>query len=204
MFLTSLIKRIRYQLTYGKLPKYLYQIGRGSILQPSGIRLSFRTRREQRLYVQIGEKCIINADFIFETENGKVEIGDNVHIGSATFISRSGISIGSNVTIAWGVTLYDHNSHSVEWKHRKNDNEQCYIDHIELGNNIMRKDWSNVVSKPIKIEDKVWIGFDVTILKGVTIGEGAVIGAKSVVVSDIPAWSVAAGNPAKVVKKLVQ
>ena len=48
----------------------------------------------------------------------------------------------------------------------------------------------------------MWIGFDVTILKGVTIGEGAVIGAKSVVTKDVEPWTVVAGNPAVVVKYL--
>ena len=54
--------------------------------------------------------------------------------------------------------------------------------------------------KPIIIGNNVWLGFDVVVLKGVTIGDGAIIGAKSVVTRDIPAWSIAAGNPAQVVK----
>ena len=52
----------------------------------------------------------------------------------------------------------------------------------------------------VTIEDDVWIGGNVTILQGVTIHEGAVIGAGSVVVKDMPAWSICVGNPAKVVK----
>jgi galactoside O-acetyltransferase len=55
---------------------------------------------------------------------------------------------------------------------------------------------------PIIIEDKVWIGFDVSVLKGVTIGERAVIGACSVVTKDIPPYTVAVGNPARAVKNL--
>lgn len=56
--------------------------------------------------------------------------------------------------------------------------------------------------KPIVIEDKAWIGFDSTILKGVTIGEGSVVGAKSVVTRNVDPYTVVAGNPAKVVRKL--
>ncbi len=105
--------------------------------------------------------------------------------------------------MAWGITLYDHNSHSIYWDERKNDNMQCYSDYINYGgNNIVNKDWSNVISKEIVIESKVWIGFDVVILKGVTIGEGAVVGARSVVTKDIPPWTVVVGNPARVVKYL--
>lgn len=52
------------------------------------------------------------------------------------------------------------------------------------------------------IEDDVWLGMDVTILKGVTIGKGSVIGTKSVVTTDIPPMVVAAGYPARVVRSL--
>jgi galactoside O-acetyltransferase len=105
--------------------------------------------------------------------------------------------------MAWGIILYDHDSHNIHWEYRKNDNHQCYNDYENHnGNNVFNKDWSHVTSKPIRICSKVWIGFDVTILKGVTIGEGAVVGAKSVVTKDVPAWTVVAGNPARVVKQL--
>ena len=105
--------------------------------------------------------------------------------------------------MAWGIVIYDHNSHSIYWEERKRDNKQCYEDYLKHnGDNIYNKDWTSVVSKPILIESKVWIGFDVTILKGVTIGEGAVIGAKSVVTKDVEPWTVVAGNPAKIIKEL--
>ena len=55
----------------------------------------------------------------------------------------------------------------------------------------------------VTIENDVWIGGDTTILQGVTIHEGAVIGAGSVVVKDVPAWTVSVGNPARVVKDRV-
>lgn len=169
----------------------------------NGISLRFDAKKEDRLYVKIGERGLIRANFIFESEKGMVKIGNNVHIGGADFISRSSITVDDDVTMAWGITLYDHDSHNIYWEHRKNDNAQCYKDYFEYqGNNVMRKDWSNVVTKPIHICSKVWIGFDVTMLKGVTVGEGAVIGAKSVVTKDVPAWTVAAGNPAKVIKEI--
>ena len=64
------------------------------------------------------------------------------------------------------------------------------------------KDWGFVNTKPIKVCNDAWIGMNVIILKGVTIGEGAIVGAGSVVTKDVPAWTVVAGNPARVVKSL--
>ena len=154
-------------------------------------------------YLSVGSKCIVDGRFIFETEEGTISIGDRCHIGGGvTFISRSAIIVGSDVTIAWDVTIYDHNSHSVFWEERRNDTIQEYNDLKTCGDSIKNKDWSKVKTAPIVIKDKVWIGFGVTILKGVTIGGGAVIGAKSVVTRDIPPWTVAGGNPAKVIRHI--
>jgi galactoside O-acetyltransferase len=173
-----------------------------SILLPATA-LRFDTRKEDRKYVVIGKKCLISSSFVFESEKGMIEIGDNVHIGGCMMICRTKITISDDVTMAWGITLYDHNSHSVLWEHRQKDNPQCYEDFRNHGgNNVVNKDWTHVVGKPITIGPKVWIGFNVTILKGVTIGEGAVVGACSVVTKDVEPWTVVAGNPAVVIKKL--
>ena len=70
------------------------------------------------------------------------------------------------------------------------------------GNYIHSKDWSSVKTKPIKVCKDSWIGMNALILKGVTIGEGAIVAASSVVTKDVPPFTVVAGNPAKEVKKL--
>jgi acetyltransferase-like isoleucine patch superfamily enzyme len=59
----------------------------------------------------------------------------------------------------------------------------------------------NTISKEVVIEDDVWLGYNVIVLPGVTIGKGSVIGAGSVVSKDIPPYSIAIGNPARVIKK---
>jgi len=171
----------------------------------SGSSIRFDIGMENRKYVEIGNQCLIRCNFIFESKSGKIIIGDNVHIGGAYIICRSSIVLENDITMAWGITIYDHDSHSVDWNFRKNDNQHCYQDYLKYnGNNVINKDWSHVNSKPIHICSKVWIGFDVTILKGVTIGEGAVVGAKSVVTKDVPPWTVVAGNPARIIKTLNQ
>ena len=95
--------------------------------------------------------------------------------------------------MSWGVTIVDHDFHSTDWTKREND-----VREWRRG----RKVWDHVAHAPVTIADKVWIGFNVSVLKGVTIEEGAVVGACSVVTRDIPAYSLAAGNPARVIRTL--
>lgn len=116
----------------------------------------------------------------------KLIIGDNVTIGHRNVISVGKlISIGNNVLIAPEVRMRDNDGHPLDPKKRSANIP------IEPQN-----------IKPITIEDDVWIGVFSLITKGVTIGKGAVIGAGSVVTRDIPPYCVAAGNPARVIKKL--
>jgi acetyltransferase-like isoleucine patch superfamily enzyme len=60
----------------------------------------------------------------------------------------------------------------------------------------------SVPAQPVCLRDNVWLGFDVCVLPGVTIGEGSVVGARSVVCSDVPAYTLVAGNPARAVRAL--
>lgn len=178
------------------------QISNNSKLLPNAS-FDFRFPRKT-LSVTIDENSIIASNFIFETsDEGFVSIGKRCFINSGTsFISRSKIQIGDDVTIAWGCTFYDHNSHSIDWKERQND-VLTELDNLNNNRNILEnKNWSSVKTRPIIIEDKVWIGFDCTILNGVTIGEGAIVGAKSVVRENVPPYTIVAGNPAKVIKKI--
>ena len=170
----------------------------------NSFRIDIRNPAPNKIYMQTGQHCVLEGNYVFEKQSGKISIGDRVHIGGSTLISINGINIDDDVTIAWGCLLYDHDSHSTDWEKRKYDTEReylCYKQNMPL---IANKDWSCVKSAPIHICSKAWIGTGVTILKGVTIGEGAVIGAGSVVAKDVPAWTVVAGNPAQVVKTLVQ
>lgn len=155
-------------------------------------------------YLSIGENGIIDGRFVFETQNGYVRIGNRVHIGNSVFISINNIEIEDDVTIAWDCLFYDHNSHSVNWDERKNDTIQEYKDVISCGNLIANKNWDVVKSAPIHICKKAWIGMGCKVLKGVTIGEGAVVAAGSVVTKDVEPWTVVGGNPAKFIKRITE
>ena len=101
--------------------------------------------------------------------------------------------------IAWGCTVIDNDSHSLCSLERSNDviNWKKGIEENKIG---YYKSWDNVKHAPIIINDKAWIGFNSIILKGVSIGKGAVIGAGSVVTRDIPDFAVVGGNPAQIIK----
>ena len=164
--------------------------------------VSFLAAPETRLYVSIGKRCMLNAHIYFEAKTGSVEMGDDVYIGAGTtIISKHGVTLGNQVTIAWGVTIYDHNSSSFDWRQRSKVNAHFYSTYGTPAC-YEQLDWTGVDGAPIVIEDKAWIGFDAVILKGVRIGEGAIIGARSVVTRDVPAYTMVAGNPALPVMRL--
>lgn len=172
-----------------------------SLVRRSGVDISPNAKVEFRLInmrenckLTIGEYSIVGCAIIFERPDCSISIGNRTYIGRSNLISAENIEIGDDILISWGCTIVDHNSHSVAWPERQNDTLEFYHQGT--------KTWDFVVKKPVKICNKAWIGFDVTILKGVTIGEGAVVGAASVVTKDVPPYTVVAGNPAKVIREI--
>ncbi|KAA3380510.1 acyltransferase [Phascolarctobacterium faecium] len=196
-----------------KLYKYYLRKRRTRLLKgkvdihPSAILLDsayfdYRTEEESKR-IFIDEESMIGCNFIFESDSGVIKIGKRTFINAGTnIISINEIEIGDDVTIGWNIYIYDHDSHSLDYRFRKDDIERQREDFYANRNFIFSKDWSTVKSAPVKICNKVWIGFNAIILKGVTIGEGAIVAAGAVVTKDVPAWTVVAGNPATIVKKI--
>ena len=145
--------------------------------------------------ILVGKDSIIRCRIDFDSPIGRVVIGDRCYIGASHLVCHTGISMGDDVIISWGVTIVDHDSHALDWSTRHQD-----VVAWKLG----LKDWRSVAISPVTICSKAWIGFGVSILKGVTIGEGAVVGANAVVTRDVPPFTVVAGNPARVVRRLTE
>ncbi|MBO5702772.1 MAG: acyltransferase [Clostridia bacterium] len=144
--------------------------------------------------VRIGEKCRVFAHLYTQNE-GKITIGDHTCIYGHTVIgSVSEISIGSCVIISNHVHIYDNNNHPTSPEVRK----QMCLEGFEGA----AWRWDKSASAPITICDNVWIGEYSAIMKGVTVGEGSIVAAHSVVTKDVPPYSIVAGNPARVVKSL--
>lgn len=181
---------------------YLNYIDNKSSILRNGFSLRVDNPKEGKKYLKLGERSIMPATFIFESPDGEIIIGDDVLIGNATFISRNSITIEDHVFIGWGTTLMDHDFHSINYKDRRDDFLQV-LDNVKEGKNLnFNKNWDTVNSKPILIKKDVWIGMNCTIMKGVTIGEGAVVAANSVVTKDVAPFTIVAGNPARVIKTI--
>jgi len=115
---------------------------------------------------------------LYTGKSGKLIVGRNSRINGVHIDARELIHIGDTVQIGPYTIIMDSDFHDLK-------------DHSKDG-----------PSSPIYIEDDVWIATRVTILKGVRIGKGSVIAAGAIVTKDIPPYSVAAGTPARVVKKI--
>lgn len=126
-------------------------------------------------------------------QDGKVNIGKFVHLGpNSKICCVNNVTIGDYTGIGPNVAIIDSNYHPVNPHDRK-------IMRQTPENSFERK-WIHSDNKPIILGENVWVGENVRICKGVTIGDNAVIAACSVVTKDVPANSIAAGNPAKIVK----
>lgn len=180
------------------IKKGIVKTGSGSITNE--LQIIFRNiDKNKRTYLDVGSNTFLSGTFVFETLSGKIKIGNNSFIGGSKLICINEIIIGNDVMTSWGVTIVDNNAHSLISTERTNDVKDA-LKAMQIGKIGIYKDWSVVKRAPVIIKDKAWIGFNNIILKGVTIGEGAIIGAGSVVTKDVPDYAVVAGNPAKIVK----
>lgn len=139
--------------------------------------------------LKVGNNVTLQSPAIAPEKNGYIEIGDYSYISSACLAATNKIIIGRYVYIAGGVTIVDSDFHPLDAAARLTDT----IAISTIGDKSRRPLFE---SAPVIIEDDVWIGFNATILKGVTIGKGSVIEPGAVVSKNVPEGSNVSGNPA--------
>lgn len=167
-------------------------IGEGTIFYPESEVYNLGKTKNN---IVIGKNTHIRGELFIYPYAEKLVMGDNCYVGANSII-RSGelITIGNDVLIAHNVTIIDSDSHEIDF----NERATSFVNLINHGHPSQK---GNVKTAPIKIEDNVWISYNVGILKGVTIGRGAIIAAGSLVTKDVPAFTIVAGNPARIIKK---
>ncbi len=141
----------------------------------------------------------------FQSNKNAISIGKNSSVGFGVKLSAG---FGGRIDISENVAVFDYTIIDIHSQLTIGKNTLiapfCYItdyDHVVKDENkpIIKQGY---VNKPIVIGRNVWLGTHVIVLKGVTIGDNTIIGAGSIVTSDIPPNSIAVGNPARVIKKL--
>jgi len=154
----------------------------------------FKSRMSDALTLGRGSAIYANSGFDLGPD-ARVTIGAFTMINGAEIVCDEAIRIGDYGLISWNVLLMDNYRVPSSIVERR-----AYIDAILQ--NRLRAIHLQTKAKPIVIGENVWIGHDSVVLPGVAIGNGSIVGARSVVVESIPDSVVAAGNPARVIRRL--
>jgi acetyltransferase-like isoleucine patch superfamily enzyme len=166
--------------------------GPGARIAPGARIINIGGRSE---LIRIGASSIVEGELLVFAHGGRIAVGDWCFIGPGTRIwSGSAIEIGHRVLVSHGVNIFDNLTHPVSPRDR-----HAHFRHIATQGHPRDIDLGD---RPVRIEDDAWIAAGATVLRGVRIGRGAIVGAAAVVTRDVPDYAVVAGNPARVVRML--
>lgn len=136
--------------------------------------------RNDRSAIQVGANGTIRGELLTFGFGGRIEIGEWFYLGPmSTIWSASEVIIGDRVLVSHSVAIHDSDSHPTDPQMRFAQTKQI----LTSGH---PRDNPGVKTTPVRIGNDVWIGMGAIILKGVTIGDRAIIGARSVVKTDVP------------------
>jgi len=165
-----------------------------SYLETSYSFLHFRSQVPEAVRIGYGTTVYLGCMFDLGMR-ARVQIGRCSLINGAWIICDSLVEIGEYALIAWNVVLMDTYRAPFDPQRRR-------VGLRQLPSQSVRRLDGETESRPIRIGRNVWIGFDCCVLPGVTIGDGAIVGARSVVAEDVPPYTLAAGNPARVIRQI--
>jgi acetyltransferase-like isoleucine patch superfamily enzyme len=173
--------------TEGPLPSNV-RAGAGTVITD---RLAFkRFHSVLAEAITIGSLCTMDGVHFDVGEKGRIQIGDYCYFTSIVLLCELEIQIGNYVVLGWNTTIADTDFHPIAPAERIADAIAC----SPLGKGRPRP---QIAKRPVIIEDDVWVGPNVTILKGVRIGAGSFIEAGSLVTRDVPPRTRMMGNPAQ-------
>ena len=125
---------------------------------------------------------------------GRVKLGNYALVHGARIVCDAEVTIGDYALVSWNVVLMDTYRVPFNADERRRELEQ-------VPGRRLRQASADVPALPIHIGRNAWIGFDSCVLPGITIGEGSVVGARSVVTVDVPPFTIVAGNPARILRR---
>jgi acetyltransferase-like isoleucine patch superfamily enzyme len=146
--------------------------------------------------VRIGRAATIYLGTMFDVgPKGRVSVGEFALVHGAWIICDGSVEIGDYSLISWNVVLMDSYRLPINIGARRRALEQ-------IPRHPLRCPDTQAEAQPIRVGRNVWIGFECCVLPGVCIGDGSIVGARSVVAEDVPPYTVVAGNPARVIRTL--
>lgn len=152
----------------------------------------FKSEREDAITIGDGASTYLGTMFDVGRD-GRVSLGDYALVHGARIICDAEVVIDAYALISWNVVLMDSYRVPVDPDERRG---------ALLAASVTRRLEAAVPARPIHVGRGAWIGFDSCILPGVSIGEGSIIGARSVVRDDVEPFTIVAGNPARLVRRL--
>lgn len=178
---------------------FKYIINYRKLICAKGVKLHLTARihnkHASKKAIRIGENTQILGELMLFGHGGDISIGDFCYVGEHTRIwSALKINIGHRVLISHNVNIFDSLTHPISAGNR----HLQYLHIITKGHPKQLQ----LDEASIDIRNDVWIGTNAIILRGVTIGEGAIVGAGSVVTKDVAPWTIVAGNPAKIMREI--
>ena len=186
--LLILPQRLRERLFVAKLRRYCSAAKNVEFTPQTMIHNPFA-----REAISIGSQSLFMGEINVIADCAEVRIGAWCFVGpGAKLCAMEKIDIGDRVFISHGVQIFDNNSHSLSAAERHERFRELRV----KGRHLTPE---QVAHRSIRIENDVWIGFNCAIMKGVTIGQGAVVGAGSVITRDVSPYEVVVGSPARVV-----
>lgn len=126
---------------------------------------------------------------------GVMTIGDYSYIGRSRIFCANRVTVGRYCLISDNVCVMDSDLHPLSAIKRAKIAERWAMGEFP-------DVYTDTPNAPVILEDHCWIGFGSAILKGVRIGEGAIVGSNSVVTKDVPPWTIVAGNPARIIREI--
>lgn len=187
--LRAFYSRLRLRERDARNKRLLNACGAGSLIYGS------ITSRSPGGRISIGTSCLVQGSLVTTVDTSQIVLGDHVFVGSGTIVDcLTSVEMEDDVLVSFDCLLIDNNSHGYGVGQRRAD--------LLAAITGTARSWDQIEAAPIRLCKGAWIGAKAVILKGVTVGEGAIVGAGSVVTKDVAPYTIVAGNPAKPIRRV--